>query len=469
MRKLGRIIFSINFLYILLIAAEIAAIIFLCLFVPAALPLAAAAAGAWLFSFITAAIILVRGDRESACAWYFVVCALPVLGAAIYLSASSGKKKWGILKVSGASSSPLSRFASSTCGTAACGYDGARYFKSGAECFECMFSAISRAKERVYAEFFIMSRGIIFDKFVAAIKSAFENGAEIKVLTDGVGSAFKLNKKDKKRLERAGAEVRMFGKITPLPRARLNFRDHRKIVAIDGRTAFIGGINLADEYAGLSRPFGRWKDSAVEICGPAAEVFEGMFLAMWNGRHEMALPKGGREILLPFCDSPNAERFAENAFLHAIYAANKRVHILTPYFCAGDNLLFSLKAAAMRGVDVKIILPHIPDKKYAFALSKATAATLMPYGVEFYEYTPGFMHAKAVICDDRAFLGSYNFDFRSTRLNFECGAAFGGKICDEAEEDFLQCLASSEPLKDIRLSPAKRMSRFVLRLFAPLI
>ncbi len=469
MRNLKDIIFSLNFLYIVLIAAEIAAIIFLCVLVPAALPLAAAASGAWFLSLVTAAVIVVRGGAEESQGALFLVCALPVLGAAIYLILSSGKKRRGILKVEGEADSPLSRLAKETCGTVQCGYDGAKYFKSGAECFDSMFLDIAQARESVYAEFFIAAGGKVFDTFLKAAESAIEKGAKVKVLLDGVGCAFKLKRRDIKRLKATGAEVKIFGKITPLPRARLNLRDHRKIVAIDGKIAYIGGINLADEYAGLYTPYGYWKDNAVKIWGGAAKIFEGMFLSMWEGKYETDAPEGGKYECLPFGDGGKKARFAESAFLHAIYSAKERVHILTPYFCAGGDLNGALKCAALRGVDVKIILPHIPDKKYAFELSKATAEELAPFGVQFFEFSPGFMHAKAVICDDLVFLGSYNFDFRSTRTNFECGAAFAGEICEQVERDFCGCLALSQKMNEGKLSPAKRFSRLIIKLIAPLI
>ena len=470
MRRFHKVIFSLNFLYILLIAAQVAAIIFLCLSAPAVLPLAAAYAGAWLLAFITAAVLLVRtGSPETKCAWFVVICGLPVAGAVIYLIATARKRACGVLKLEASPATELGRCAYSYCGTSEAGYDEAAYFRTGAEFFKRMFAEIERAKESVYAEFFIVARGHVFNAFLQAIEKARANGAEVKILIDGIGSAFKLSKKDVNLIKAAGAEVRVFRRITPLPRARLNFRDHRKIVTVDGKLAFTGGINLADEYANIASPYGYWKDNGLVIYGGAAKIFEGMFLSMWYGRHEMRAPEGGNHSCLPYLDGPPRRGFCEEAYVHAITSARERVHIMTPYFCVGERLHGALEWAARRGVDVKIIIPHIPDKPYAFELSKATAFTLKPSGVQFYEYTPGFMHAKAVICDDRVFLGSYNFDYRSMRLNFECGVSFTGKLCDEVESDFAECVALSSPMSEGKISPAKRFSRFVLKLFAPLV
>lgn len=463
-------IFSLNFIYILLIAAQIAAIIFLCLAVPSVIPLAAAYAGTFLLSAITAAVLLVRGGgSESKCAWFVLIAGLPVAGSVIYLLATARGGRWGLLKVNTGTLDKISACAGEMCGTCAAGYDRVEYFKDGATLFERLFFEIKRAKLRVYVEFFIVSRGHIFDLFLDALRQAKQNGAEIKILMDGVGSAFKLRRKDVGRLKETGAEVKIFHRITPFPRSHLGFRDHRKIVTVDGKLVFTGGINLADEYANINSPFGVWKDTGVAVFGSVAQIFEGMFKAMWNGKAEISYEGGGENLCLPYCDRPSGKAFCEDLYLHKISSAKERVHIMTPYFSVSEKLASALQFAARRGVDIRVILPHIPDKPYAFELSKASAQSLISSGVKFYEFTPGFMHAKAIICDNEVFLGSYNFDFRSMRLNYECGIMFNGSLCDEVEQDFLECLSLSEPLSEGKISPARRFSHFILRLFAPLI
>lgn len=468
--RITKIIFSLNFLYILLIAAQVAAIIFLCFYVPAVIPVAAAYAGAWILSAITAAVLLVRsGGTETKCAWFVLIAAIPVAGAVIYLIATARRKNYGLLKIEAGAQTSLGNCANALCGTCATGYDSAVYFKDGAVLFERLFFEIERAKKLVCIEFFIVSRGHIFDLFIAALRRAKANGAEILMLVDGVGSAFKLRRKDIKKLRSTGAKVKVFYRITPFPRSRLGFRDHRKIVTVDGKVAFTGGVNLADEYANINSPYGFWKDTGVAIYGAAALVFEGMFKAMWQGKYEMSAPGGGEKLCLPYCDNPPSKAFCEELYVQKISSARERVHIMTPYFCLSERLAGALEFAARRGVDVKVILPHVPDKPYAFELSKATAHTIEDSGVQFFEFTPGFMHAKTLICDNEVFLGSYNFDFRSMRLNFECGVMFEGQICEEVECDFESCLTLSQPLTEGKISPAKRFSRFILSLFAPLI
>lgn len=471
MRNFKKTIFSLNFLYLTLIAAQVAAIIFLCFYIPSLLPAVLTFIMLWLVTAITAAVLFSReGAPEVKCAWFVCLAALPIAGALIYLLATFKRKPYGILKVNADRKlCGLSAAANELCGTCETGFERAIYFKGGAEFFNAIVREIESAKKCVYIEFFIISRGHVYSTVLQALESAIKRGAEVKIILDGIGSAFKIGKREIKNLKAMGAEVLIFHRLTPLPRARLNFRDHRKIVAVDGKVAFTGGFNLADEYANISSPYGYWKDSGLAVYGAAAKVFEGMFLSVWQKSYEMPLPEGGKYRCLPFYDSPPHRAFCEEAFAQAISSAKKRVHILTPYFCAGEKTLSALSFAARRGVEVKVILPHIPDKKYAFEISKAHARELRKCGVQFFEYTPGFMHAKVLICDDGTFLGSYNFDYRSTHYNYECGAFFTGDMCEEAERDFDECLTLSAPITEDKVAPHKRFTRFLLKLFAPLI
>lgn len=472
MRNFLKRVFSLNFLYVLLIAAETAAIIFLCLYIPSVMPVTAAFVGIWLCTLITAAAAVSRGaSPEINCAVALMIIALPVAGAVIYLIAAARRKRYGGVALTGVSpESGLEAACFKTCGICAVPYTRAEYFADGGEYFTRLFTEIARAKKSVYLEYFIMCRGRIFSQLVSALAAAKRNGAEIRIILDGIGCAFKLGGKDIKKLKTAGAEVKIFHRLKPLPHSRLNFRDHRKIAAIDGKIAFTGGINIADEYANTDSPYGYWKDAGVAVYGGAARVFEAMFLSLWDGRCEITAPQGEGEKCLPFYDfPPNRPSFAESAFLYAVSAAKERVHILTPYFCVSEKLYTALALAAMRGVDVRIILPHIPDKKYAFELSKACAERLMPSGVRFYEYTPGFIHAKLMTCDDGVYIGSYNFDYRSMRLNCECGLFMRGAVAERAERDFRECLRVSSPMKNVRISPLRKALRFVLKLAAPLM
>lgn len=470
MPKFLKVIFSLNFLYIILIAAQVAAIIFLCVLIPSTMPIAIAFSAVWILDGICALILFSRrGAPEVKCVWFLLIAALPVVGAIIYLLSSSEKKKYGVLKTECNAESGFEAAANALCGTSSAGYDRAVYFYDGESFFNAAVSEIEKAKKSVYIEFFIIERGKLFDRIFAAIKKARSAGAEVKIICDGVGSAFKLRKKEVKLLKNEGVGVKIFHKITPFPRTKLNLRDHRKIITVDGKVAFTGGFNLADEYINIDSPYGYWKDSGVAVYGEAAKLFEGMFIAMSEGRCELPAPRKGQKNCLPFCDSPPLGSICEDMYACAICSAKERVHIMTPYFCPSDKLLSALAFASRRGADVKIILPHIPDKKYAFEISKAYARSLIPCGVKFYEYTPGFMHAKNAIFDDSCFIGSYNFDFRSTHFNHECGVMFRDEMCDEAEKDFEKCLALSSPFTENKISPVKRFVILILKIFSPLM
>lgn len=472
MRKFPEILFKLNFWILFLIAAQVAAIIFLAFYIPYFLPVALTFVIVWLLSAVCAALLFARkGSADVKCVWFVIIAAVPVAGALIYLLATVKRRPHAILNVKKEGENGIYSAANALCGTCSAGYSAAKYFENGTEFFSSAIPAIKGAKKNVYMEFFIISRGHIFNSLIQALETAAANGAEIKIILDGVGSAFRVNKKDLKRLKAVGAEVKIFHKLTPFPHAKINVRDHRKIIAIDGKTAYTGGVNLADEYANIVLPHGYWKDTGVAVYGSAAKIFEGMFLSMWHGKYEMSAPDLNPEekLCLPFYDSPPHRSFCEDAYISAIYSSRERVHIFTPYFCVSDKTAAALAFTAQRGVDVKIIIPHIPDKKYAFEISKAFARTLTESGVKFFEFTPGFMHAKSLICDNKVFLGSYNFDFRSTRYNYECGILFENDICNEVERDFQNCLALSMPLTEGKLSRLKRTSRFILRFFAPLI
>ena len=472
MRNFTKLIFSLNFLYVILIAAECAAIIFLCLFIPSFMHVAAALGIAWLLT--SSAVIFAvsrRGSPEINCALAVFITALPVAGAVIYMISRIGKKGCGKLNVTNCvPQSGEEAAALACCGTGGAYYDEAVYLKCGEEYFSLLFKQIERAKKRVVLEYFIVSRGKIFTRLLSALRIAKANGAEILFIIDGIGSAFKIGRKEINKLKAAGAQVKWFNRITPLLRTRLNNRDHRKIAVIDGKVAFTGGFNIADEYANVNSPLGYWKDTGVALFGDVAKVFEGMFFSVWNGDGEIQTEGYGEYRCIPYCDSPPSRTgFCENAYLAAISSAKYRVHIFTPYFCTGEKLTSALAFAAMRGVDVRVIIPHIPDKKYAFELSKSYAQALSQKGVKFYEYTPGFMHAKSMVCDGKLFIGSYNLDFRSMRLNYECGVILEDEPCENAERDFWECLRLSSLYCEGKVARPRRALRFILKLFAPLM
>lgn len=466
-----RNLLNLNFIYIILIAAELAAIIFLCAWLPSYAPITVVLALTWILILITAITVYCKGTApEINYSVILMIIALPIAGAVLYLCSLLFKRDRGLLRVTGENAlSGEEKTVKALCGTGGAGYDKAVYLRTGNEFFHLLFKEIAQAKKCVYLEYFIVRRGKTFDSLVSAIRSAKRNGAEIKFLIDGIGSAFKMGGREKKILKAAGAEVKIFHRLTPLFYTGLNNRDHRKIAAIDGKVAFTGGFNIGDEYANIDSPFGFWKDTGVAIYGEAAKIFEGMFLAVWNKGHETEITNGEGKRCIPYCDNPpKLSGVLEDIYMTAISSAKERVHIFTPYFCAGEKINSALALAAIRGVDVRIIIPHIPDKKYAFELTRTYCSKLIDSGIKFYEYTPGFMHAKSMVCDDKLYIGTYNLDFRSLRLNYECGVILDGEVCRIAERDFWDSMRLSMPLLPDKVKPIRTVYRFFLKLFAPL-
>ena len=467
-----RNLFNINLIYLILIAAEIAAIVFLCILLPAYIPLTAVIFSAvWILNLVAGTVAYCKGaSPEISCSVILFIIALPIAGALVYLFSSLKKRGRGLLKVKGTDTRTGEESAvKALCGTGGVSYDRAVYLRSGEQYFSLLFKEIEGAKKSVCLEYFIVHRGKTFDRLLSALRAAKRNGAEIRFIIDGIGSAFKIGRREIKLLRSIGSSVKVFHRLKPLFYTGLNNRDHRKIAVIDGKVAFTGGFNIGDEYANIDSPFGYWKDTGVAIYGAAARLFEGMFFSVWNREHEVELKDGEGERCIPYFDSPpQLSGVAENMYMAAISAAQERVHIFTPYFCPGEKINAALALAAMRGVDVRVIIPHIPDKKYAFELSRTCASKLVGSGIKFYEYTPGFMHAKSMVCDDKVYIGTYNLDFRSLRLNYECGLIFGGEMCEEIERDFLDSMRLSMSFIPTEPKPFRSVYRFFLKLFAPL-
>lgn len=446
MRGFFKFIFSKLFVCILLIAAYVCGIIFICMLLPAVLSLGAAVIGAFILTAV-AAVKAAAGDypAEFRCAWLLTIAALPVLGAAAYFITMYRPRP-----------------AENThCRNGLTGYRSCRYFGDGPQFFDALCEAADGATKRIYIEFYILAEGKTFDRLCAVLERALARGVEVKVMTDALGSALRLPKRQLKKLKMQGAEIKIFNRLVPPPLSRLNFRDHRKIAAIDGEVALCGGMNIADEYANLTRPHGQWKDCAFMVTGGAALFFEGLFLAAWRGGDVPAPrpPAKGERAMLPVFDSPPASRGRASELLcREIARADRRVWIFTPYLCPDERIFAAIADAACRGVDVKILLPAIPDKKSAYAITRDCAARLKARGADIYAYTPGFIHAKAVICDGRCLLGSYNLDCRSLWLNHECGALFTGEMVESAARDFEACLALSERFNARRQKLAKLFS-----------
>lgn len=360
------------------------------------------------------------------------------------------------------------------------------YFSLGEEKFSAMLVELEKAEKFIFLEYFIIEKSYMWDEILKILERKAANGVEVRLMYDGTCAFHYLPYRYPEEMEEKGIQCKMFSPLRPFLSTHYNNRDHRKILVIDGKVGFTGGVNIGDEYINRRAPFGHWKDTALMLKGDAVEGLTQMFLQMWNvteKKEEMYLqylpPKHSTTVtggfVMPFGDSPfDREQVGETVYMDIINRAVDYVHIMTPYLILDNEMLTALTYAAKRGVDIKLILPHIPDKKMPFALARSHYPQLLKAGVKIYEYTPGFVHAKVFCSDsDTAVVGTINLDYRSLYLHFECGAfLYHMQVINEIEQDFQQTLTRCE---NITIESYHSMSIFqkfmgmALRILAPLM
>ena len=343
--------------------------------------------------------------------------------------------------------------------------DSAEYFSEGADAFVRLLDDLKGAQTSIYLEFYIIAQGVLWQSVLAVLKEKAKAGVDVRVIYDDFGCALTMPRRYPKTLEKAGIRCRVFRPVRLSRRASL--RDHRKIAVIDGYDAYTGGINLADEYAGKQIRFGHWKDAAVRVTGSAAKAFEGLFLQTFGSAAAQGA-EGGKIPCTVFADrADESPRTGIGTVVSLVRGAKQRLWLFTPYLSPDGELLYALKAAARDGADVRIAVPHLPDKKSVFLLTRHYARKLEEFGVRVREYEAGFLHAKNIVSDGDAAISSYNLDFRSMRLQAECGVVVHDKtFADAVAADFEAVWDLSVPTP-----PATRRERFLvsfLKLFAPL-
>lgn len=364
------------------------------------------------------------------------------------------------------------------------------YFPSGEAKFEQLLQELERAQRYIFMEYFIVERGYMWDRILEVLERKAAEGVEVRFMYDGMCCLVLLPYHYPRELKAKGIQAKMFAPVKPALSTYQNNRDHRKIVVIDGNTAFTGGINLADEYINRKERFGYWKDTAVMLKGDGVKSFVIMFLQMWNiseWRTEdyeryFQVPKSSDQVnsdelgfVMPYGDSPlDQEAVGEHVYLDILYQAKTYVHIMTPYLILDDDMVTALTYAAKRGVETVIIMPHIPDKQYAYLLARTYYEQLIDAGVKIYEFTPGFVHAKVFCSDDeKAVVGTINLDYRSLYLHFECGVyLYKNPAVADVEADFQKTLEQCQLItkEECRAFPfGKRMAGQALRLIAPLM
>ncbi|MBR4992528.1 MAG: cardiolipin synthase [Clostridia bacterium] len=390
------------------------------------------------------------------------------------------------LSVSRPEDAGLAAYLQKSCGFPAYDKTAVNYYPLGEDFFSALLSDLERAEQYIFLEYFIIENGKMWDAVEDILARKAEAGVEVRVLYDGTCEFTKLPHSFPQYLRTLGIRCRVFARVRPFVSTHYNYRDHRKIAVIDGRVAYTGGINLADEYINHTHPFGHWKDTAIRLEGQAVRSFLLMFLQMWQveDRHLTFEPWLSAPIppvqeaagwVIPYGDCPlDDQPVGEWVYTHILNQARRYVHIMTPYLILGHELESALKFAARRGVEVSVILPGIPDKRLPFALAKSHYKALTQAGVKIYEYTPGFLHAKSFVSDDcRAVVGTVNLDYRSLCHHFECGAFLLDTPCIAAiEGDFQETLRRST-----RITPQKaahpgfwwKLGGMLMKAFAPLL
>jgi len=359
------------------------------------------------------------------------------------------------------------------------------YYPLGENKFEAMLEELEKAEKFIFMEYFIVQEGYMWGRILDILIRKAKQGVDVRVMYDGMCEISTLPHDYWKLLEKEGIKAQPFSPIKPFISSHYNYRDHRKILVIDGKVAFNGGVNLADEYINRIVRFGHWKDTAIKVVGPAVDSYTLMFLQMWyvwekEADYESFLHKaepvpGAKGYVMPYCDSPLDEyKVGESVYIDMLYRATDYVHIMSPYLILDGELETALRFAAQRGVDVKLILPGIPDKKVPYALAKTHYKSLTGAGVKVYEYTPGFIHAKVFVSDDcKATVGTINLDYRSLYHHFECATYLYKTDCiPEIEADFQDTLAKCREVTAETIRAEKFSTKFtgqIAKFLAPLM
>ena len=366
---------------------------------------------------------------------------------------------------------------------------GFNYYGLGDEGYPVMLEELKKAEKFIFMEYFIIEEGTMWNGMLEILKQKAAEGLDVRVLYDDLGSFFTLPLSYARQLEEYGIKCIPFNKINPFIGSIANHRDHRKIMVIDGKVAFSGGVNLADEYINVKVIHGHWKDNIIRITGEAVWSYTVLFLTHWNAlrktddnytvfKVESEPTEQFDGYIAPYGETPlGDERTAQNIYLNILNQAKDYCYIFTPYLMIDTDFINSLILAAKRGVDVRLMTPGVPDKKLVYKITQSYYRNLLRGGVRIIEYTPGFVHAKVFVCDDKiATVGTVNLDYRSLYLHFENGTyLYDVSAVMDIKKDFLDTLTVSTEvsLKDRqharRFRPLSTLLIGILKLFAPLM
>ena len=363
-----------------------------------------------------------------------------------------------------------------------------KYYPLGELMFDDMLSEISKAEKFILLEYFIIYKSTMWDKLLEVLERKASEGVEVRLIIDDFGSQKLFTNAYIAKLREKKIVVLRFNPIVPVLLVFMNTRDHRKILIVDGHTAFVGGINISDEYINLTSRLGVWKDTGLMLKGDAVWSCTLMFIEMWdtfssveNRIDEHELYRGATnetaksdELVLPYGDTPlNGDRLGENIYIEMLNQARRYIYIFTPYLIISEKLTHALQMASRRGVDVRIVTPGIPDKKLVFRLTRSYYASLLEAGIRIFEYTPGFLHAKSFVCDDEvAVVGTINLDYRSLYLHFENAVLlYNAETIKDIRNDAIEVINAS---REVSLSELNKhrwtgLLDAFLHLFSPLM
>lgn len=361
-----------------------------------------------------------------------------------------------------------------------------KYYAMGDDVMDDLLYDLEHAERYIFMEYFILDKGYMWNTILEILKRKAAEGLDVRVMYDDIGSVFNVPKYYWKEIETYGIKCMAFNQVVPFFATIFNNRDHRKITVVDGKIAHTGGYNLADEYINKTHRFGTWKDSGVRLEGEGAWSFTVMFLQMWNyfryseTSYVNYKPEGDFSdiedgYVQPYKSSPLTPNYVgEELYIQMINDAREYIYIFTPYLIVCNELMTALKLAAKRGVDVRIVTPAIPDKKFIFKMTQSSYKELLLTGVRIYQYTPGFIHSKTILMDGRlASVGSINLDNRSFYHHFECGTLiYDSGAIEDVRRDMLDTFEQSEEV-DIPWC-RENVSRVtvlgaILRLLSPLL
>lgn len=353
-----------------------------------------------------------------------------------------------------------------------------KYYPSGVGFFDQLIEDIKGAKQFIFMEFFIISDGVLLERVLQVLEQKVREGVDVRIVYDDLGSHGTIKHKTKKRIKNMGIKLYSFNKLLSKFSVLLNYRDHRKIVVIDGKVAYTGGVNLADEYVNEKRTHGYWKDCGVRLTGPAVDGYTLMFLRQWyfvsNAKDfdyqnyiNIATKTDNKSVLVPYADGLEyADNIGKNAYVNMISNSNEKLYIMSPYYVVDDTINTLLINKAKAGVDVRLVLPEVADKKLVYLISRNNAEKLSENGVKVFTMKNSFVHAKLMLNENSAIVGSINMDLRSFYQQFESSLYLNDdNVMADIEKDFLDTFNKSTLITKENM----KRNRFAFRLLAGIV